>query len=301
MMSQQQVEYNKKGDEAMKRLDYDDARLFYGEGMPNCDMYSINQLTTIWMANEAMRTSMYNLMNRCLSCLNVKATENDTTAISLLILYYTEGIGTSKSGEIAAYWTEQLKEVNAAALPDIPPGTVKPVKDPVKYFAGYAFSFHSPIGITFGGVGSRLGWYGRIKTNMSFQSYGNNMFTGEKPADIPKETFLKAVEMKSNSFAVTGGLVIPLEPFYFSVGVGYWQRDLIYKFEEIDDLGYEREIYSWYKKTDASYKGIAVDLDCIIEIGKLYISAGCNVLNSLNDGNKFNVNVDLNAGVGLFF
>ncbi|MDR1357644.1 MAG: hypothetical protein LBJ58_08250 [Tannerellaceae bacterium] len=51
----------------MKRLDYSDARLFYSEGMPYCDVYSISQLTTIWTKNERMRTSMYNLMNRCLS------------------------------------------------------------------------------------------------------------------------------------------------------------------------------------------------------------------------------------------
>jgi hypothetical protein len=284
----------------MKRLDYSDARLFYGEGMPGCDMYSIRQLTTIWVANEPMRSSMYNLMNQCMSCLRVKATENDTTAIAQLIFYYSEGIGTPKSEELATYWVERLNEINTVP-PEAPPVVVSPVKPPIKYFAGYTYSIHSPVGITFGGIGSRLGWYGRIKTNLSFQSYGNNEFTGKAPSNIPKEILLKEVEIKFNSFALTGGLIVPYKPFYVSLGVGYGQRDQIRKFAEIDDLGVEKGAYSWYKKNDASSKGVVVDVDCMVEIGRLYVSAGCNVLNYLKEGNKYSILPDLNAGVGLFF
>lgn len=106
LLAQQRTEYNRKGDEAMKRLDYSDAKMWYEEGVSQCDAYSIDQLTTIWLSNERMRPSMRSLMNKCLNCLTVKATEDDPDAISKLIIYYSEGIGTPKSEELATYWKE---------------------------------------------------------------------------------------------------------------------------------------------------------------------------------------------------
>jgi hypothetical protein len=305
VIAQQPTEYNKKGDEAMKRLDYRDARLFYSEGIPNCDIYSINQLTTIWIANEPMRASMHNLMNKCLSCLNEKATEGDTIAIAKLILYYTEGIGAPQSEGMAAYWTERLNDATQPAVPEYVAPTLTPPKQPINYFAGYAFTLHSPVGITFGGVGRLFGWYGRLKTNLSFQNYTHE-FTGEDPADIPKETLLKGVEKIHNSYALTGGLVVRYEPFYFSLGLGYWQQDWIYRYAELNDGGSEKSAYTFYKKTDASHKGVAADLDCIVEFGRLYVTAGCNLLNykAYDTAKKRDVlkfAVDLNAGMGIFF
>lgn len=81
----------------MKRLDYSDARMWYEEGVVQCDPYSIKQLTSIWLANQRMRPSMHSLMNKCRACLELMANNEDTTAISQLIIYYTEGIGTSKT------------------------------------------------------------------------------------------------------------------------------------------------------------------------------------------------------------
>ena len=69
LQAQQKTEYNVKGDEAMKRLDYSDARMWYEEGVVQCDSYSIEQLTTIWLSNQQMRSSMRSLMNKCLNCL----------------------------------------------------------------------------------------------------------------------------------------------------------------------------------------------------------------------------------------
>lgn len=45
LLAQQRTEYNRKGDEAMKRLDYSDAKMWYEEGVSQCDAYSIDQLT----------------------------------------------------------------------------------------------------------------------------------------------------------------------------------------------------------------------------------------------------------------
>ena len=38
LLAQQKTEYNRKGDEAMKRLDYSDARMWYEEGVVQCDL-----------------------------------------------------------------------------------------------------------------------------------------------------------------------------------------------------------------------------------------------------------------------
>ena len=58
MIAQQYTEYNRKGNEAMTRRDYSDARLFYSEGVTHCDLYSVYQLTQIWLSNTTMRASM---------------------------------------------------------------------------------------------------------------------------------------------------------------------------------------------------------------------------------------------------
>ncbi|MDR1090279.1 MAG: hypothetical protein LBL79_04310, partial [Prevotella sp.] len=214
--AQQYAEYNKKGDEAMKRLDYSDARLFYSEGMPYCDIYSISQLTAIWMENEHMRISMYNLMNRCFNCLNLRATDKDTTAINLLVRYYTEGIGTTQSDEMAAYWTEQLDEINApdVVLPEVTP-IIKPIRSTTRFFTGYMFSILAPAGVTVGAINQRWGGYLRFKTNLSFQGYEGD-FTGKEPANIPQQILLKPVDRKTRAYAVTGGVVTRYKPFYFS-------------------------------------------------------------------------------------
>lgn len=80
-LAQQQTEYNRKGDEALKRKDYRDAKMWFEEGVSYCDAYSIDKLTEIWLINERMRPSMRSLMNKCLNCLNVRGTEQDTTAM----------------------------------------------------------------------------------------------------------------------------------------------------------------------------------------------------------------------------
>ncbi|MDR3142226.1 MAG: hypothetical protein LBU37_10950 [Tannerellaceae bacterium] len=287
VIAQQQTEYNRKGDEAMKRLDYSDARLFYGEGVPYCDMYSINQLTTIWIANEQMRTSMHNQMSRCLSCLSVKATEDDVTAVSKLILYYTEGIGTPKSEELASYWADRLEELKNPVPENT--GYEKPTRTPMRFFGGYTYSQQAPFGVTVGGVGERFGWYARFKTNMSFQRLDYE-FSGESPN---REDIFKNLKRKTNAYAATAGLMVKCTSWlYASVGAGYGKRESLYQLSKLNNDLEDIET-GWYKKTDSSYDGVSADLDIMLRYGFLYISAGCNMLN-------FDY-IDLNAGIGVFF
>ena len=300
LMAQQKTEYNRKGDDAMKRLDYRDASMWYEEGVTNCDIYSINKLTSIWLAKQQMRSSMRNVMNKCLICLNVKATEGDTLAISKLIVYYTEGIGAPKSEELAIYWETRLESMRKSAelIVDHANGEKqnKP-KEPMKFFLGYAFSLESPYGLTVGGVKSRFGWYARFRTNFSFKGDydGECKGTGEIVGTLPGNPIFKFTNKKKvSSYAGTAGMVLKCTPWlYTSVGVGYGSRELSCEYVTIDPVDYKKETLYWAKNVDHSYNGLAADLDIMVKLGPVFISAGCNTINF-----KY---VDLNAGLGVFF
>ena len=108
--AQRQTEYNRKGDEALQRKDYRDAKMWFEEGVfAECDRYSIDRLTTIWLEDETMHVSMRTVMNKCLNCLTEWATERDTFAIDKLILYYSRGIGTAENPVTADYWRRQFE------------------------------------------------------------------------------------------------------------------------------------------------------------------------------------------------
>lgn len=290
LVAQQPTSYNRKGDEAMKRLDYSDAKMWYEEGISQCDPYSIKQLTAIWLANERMHPSMRSLMNKCLNCLNVKATENDTTAMSQLVVYYTEGIGTPKSEELASYWSERLETFRRLVDPIVPYEAPQEKKERMRYFAGYSFSQTAPYGLTVGGVGKRFGWYARFKTNMSFQNYEKNKTIG----DFTANASYQYLEKKANTYAATAGLVVKCTTWlYASVGAGYGNHDLIYHFRTFDFDDYTKQKDVWCKQNADSFKGVAAELDFMVKIGPAFVSAGCHTINF-----KY---MDLNAGLGIFF
>lgn len=299
LVAQQKTEYNRKGDDAMKRRDYRDARMWYEEGVQHRDSYSINQLTAIWQANEKMRPSMRSLMNKCLNCLNVKATEGDTTAISKLIIYYTDGIGVDKSEELATYWETRLETFRKSAEIIVDnPVEAKPQKpnEPMKFFLGYAYSMESPYGLTVGGVKNHLGWYVRFRSNFSFADYtgecrGRDEYVGTVPDDL---TFRFTGEKKTNSFAGTAGIVLKCMPWlYTSLGLGYGSRELLCQYKTLGADDYRVEQLYWAKNLSYSYDGLAADVDVIVKLGPIFLSAGCNTINF-----KY---VDLNAGLGVFF
>ena len=299
LLAQQKTEYNRKGDEAMKRLDYSDARMWHEEGVVQCDPYSIEQLTSIWLANQRMRPSMHSLMNKCRACLELMANNEDTTAISQLIIYYTEGIGTSKNETLAQSWQDRLETLRKPVEPVFYPSAnpIKPdtPKEPMKFFIGYAYSIEAPYGLTVGGVKSRLGWFLRFKTNLGFKEYdGECRGTDEFVGPTPDNPFYFTNKKKVNNYAGTAGLVVKCTSWlYTSVGLGYGSRELLCEYITIDNSDYRIEKSYWVKNLDYSYSGLAADLDVMVKFGPVFVSAGCNTLNF-----KY---VDLNAGVGLFF
>lgn len=244
-----------------------------------------------------MRSSMRSLMSRCFDCLRDKATiESDTTAISQLIHYYTEGIGTQANEERARSWSNRLEELRRPMelVSYIPPKEKKP-REPMKFFVSYAFSIEAPYGLTVGGVGERFGWYARFKTNMSFDNYTYECRGTDEFVSYPDNTSLRFTnEKKVNSLAASAGLVVKCTPrLYTSVGLGYGKRELLCEYQTTswDDVSIQKN--DWAKNTDYSHEGVVVDLDFMVKFGSVFVSAGCNTLNF-----KY---VDLNAGVGVFF
>lgn len=297
LFAQQRAEYNIKGDEAMKRQDYSDARMWYEEGVVQCDSYSIEQLTTIWLSNQQMRVSMRSLMNKCLNCLNVMANENDTTSMRRLITFYTEGIGTPKNDDLAAYWLEQLEQSRKPeTLVPIPPSVPSKPKEPMKFFIGYNYSMEAPFGLTIGGIKSRIGWYVRFRTNLKFNDYvGECEGNGQLIGSVPGGPFIRFTnKQKNNNYAGVAGVIFKCTSWlYTSIGFGYGNRELLCEYKSIDAVDHTKETSYWCKHKDYSYNGLAGDLDFMVKLGSVYVSAGCNTINF-----KY---IDLNAGLGLFF
>lgn len=300
VVAQRQTKYNQKGDEAMKRLDYSDAKIWYEEGVSNCDPYSINQLTSIWLADESMHISMRNVMSRCLDCLTNRATDfKDSTSMHKLILYYTEGIGTYKNEAKVDFWKSQIELLQNVSVGN--GGDIKPPKVKMKFFAGYSASYYAPYGLTVGGVGRTIGWYLRFRTNLSFQDFSetvNNDGTiegGLPGGSLPKWT--KQDPDKINTLMATGGLMVKIAPsLLVSVGAGYCKREAIYRVEKIslDEGRSEGFIWAKFNGKKSSFDGVALDLDGTFRMGKmLYGSLGCSLLNFES--------VSANAGIGVFF
>lgn len=289
--AQQQTSYNKKGDEAMQRADYSDAKMWYEEGVINCDLYSIEKITKIWREQPDIRPSLRSLINKCFNCLTEKSAENDTTAIKNLIYYHQEGIGVPENKTLAAYWIQRLGYLSQES--DVFSAYERPVAQPVRqneFFIGYNYSMETPFGLTFGAVGKKMGWYVRVKSNLSFAGYnGDNNNQGLKPQISGLYLFDKK---EVNSHSGSAGVILKLsKKLHASVGLGYGLRDVLWH-----HISYEEEKKTgegWTKNIDDSCNGILAEMDLIWDFGNWFISAGGHTVN-------FEY-IDLNAGIGVYF
>jgi hypothetical protein len=285
--AQRETDYNQKGDEALKRKDYREASMWYEEGVSSCNSYSINQLTYIWRNDENMRVSLRTVMGKCLTCLNDLAVERkDTAAIKNLIVYYRDGIGTVKSDASVNYWRIQLDEIRN---PHTAVTTRQSPKERMKFFVGYEGSIDiAPFGIQVGGLGDKIGWYARLRTNFSFRSATeglecNNSKGGTIPQFDSNKTYYRFKpdgEGKANTLTGTAGIMFKTVPnLYLSVGGGYWMRDVLYEYETYDGNTLNVLSTGWAKNVDASRNGVAIDLDLTGVAGIFYGTIGCSVLN----------------------
>lgn len=289
--AQQQTTYNKKGDEALQREDYSDAKMWYEEGVINCNLYSIEKITNMWIEQPDMRVSLRLLANKCFNCLTEKSAENDTVAIRNLIHYHQQGIGVPKNKTLAAYWIQRLgyltKDTNLYDLYERPAATKQRQYD---FFIGYNYSIETPFGLTVGAIGKKMGWYVRVKSNFSFANYdGENNNEGLTPQITDQYLFDKK---KISSHAGSAGVILKLsDKIHASVGAGYGLRDVLWH-----HVIYNEGVAAgngWTKNSQDSHSGLLAEADLIWSFGNWYLSAGCYTVN-------FNY-ADLNAGIGVYF
>ncbi|MDH6343694.1 hypothetical protein M2480_002325 [Parabacteroides sp. PFB2-12] len=296
--AQQHATYNQKGDEALQQKDYTSARMWYGEGIGYCDIYSIEKLTDIWLEDENMRPSMRNLMTRCLKCLNDKAELNDTTAIKLLVVYHAKGIATPNSDTIAEHWQNKYEELTNPYAIYANNLIAKKPKEPMSFFAGYTYSTEMPVGLTFGGLQEKAGWYVRVRSDLSFRTtdYACKLENDASAiVDPDNNKTYQALDMsnKKTSFAGTAGFIYKFTDWlYASVGVGYGERNLLSPFTMTDNTSGAKE-FIWCNNQTYSSKGAVGELDLTLRFNYVYVSVGGHTVN-------FDY-VDLNAGIGLFF
>ena len=299
--AQVQTEYNQKGDAAKDQKDYQLAMFWYEQGIPNCDRYSIGQLTAIWKADETMRASMRVVMGKCLLCLTEQGQGNDTIAIKQLIDYYSEGIGTVKNESNANYWKGQLERSRKPVTDFYVP--VEP-KERVNYFVGYHASMIAPFGIQVGGMGKSVGWYVRLRSNFAFQEtqYDAEIVKVNDQNQLKiqqldnEKVFYRATgsRKETNLMGSVGIMFKTVSNLHVSAGVGYWDRKYSREFVRVNDNGTVQASSGWARVVNNSKNGIMIDLDgTYIISGRFYGSLGGTLLN-------FNY-VYPNIGIGIFF
>ena len=297
--AQWQTEYNRNGDEAMERKDYGDAKFWYEEGVANCDRYSIDKLTEIWMLDESMRISMRTVMGRCLSCLNEQALAKDSLAIRQLIDYYSEGIGTAKNEISANHWKEQLEQLRRPVIDILTPNGSK---ERMRFFAGYHASPVAPYGIQVGGMGKSVGWYIRLRSNFVFQETQYDYTVVQNLLKIEeldnKGALYRATAENVKKTYLTGSVGIMLKVasnMFISAGAGYWDRKDAREFIEVNDDGSAIPGTSgWARLRNSSMNGVMLDLDGTYVIsGKFYGTLGASLMDF-----KY---VYPSIGIGIFF
>lgn len=291
MTGQQISDYNKKGDEAMSRANYSDAKMWYEEGVASCDLYSINKITQIWREKPEMRISMRSLVSKCYDCLTTKSAENDTTAIRTLIYYHREGIAVPKNRTLASYWTQRLsflaKDADLTGLYD--QTTLKKERE-TSFFIGYNYSVEAPFGISFGSLGKQWGWYVRMKSNLSFAS--SNTENNNQGFIEPTQSLYKFDKEQINAHIGTIGVIYKWsDQIHTSAGIGYGMKNLLWHYIMYEE---DKQIDNgWSKNTEASHKGVVAEIDFIWSFGKTFVSTGMHTVNF-----KY---IDINAGIGVYF
>lgn len=292
----QEKNYNKKGDEAFNRKDYREAKMWYEEGVSNCDAYSITKLTDIWVEDKSIRPSMRSLMSKCLTCLNVRAIEKDSLAMKQLLLYYTKGIGISANEEMVTYWKGKINEEKKKILPPpTRPITTKPkVERKWSYLIGYSYSPLMPYGLTLGMMHKSIGFYARVQTNMSFQTTTVNVTNDGVISDFKDNAYYRFDKEDKSNYAATLGVIKQLNPWlYASVGAGYGSHQLAWHYESFSYETEKKVDDAWGYNKDASYKGVACNADVMFKFKTFFVSIGANTVNFRH--------VDLNAGAGIIF
>ena len=309
----QKSDYITNGDAAMDTFNYSAAKMWYEKGVFDlCDIHCIDKLTNIWILDNTQRSTMGRLMSKCLRCLEEKAKDyGDTISMNLLVLYYTDGIGTNKDPSRAESWKEKVEEKRPPSRVDVVERNRRPnpprdrEKSKMNFFVGYSATWEAPVGLTVGGIGKSIGWYLRFRSNLSSQKSSYECDETGKVPEMSNRFYKPSVfdNVKKNTVIGTGGIIINVAPsFYLSAGAGYCKSEILYKFEEINDSA-DAVIATFWAKYNGKKPGVVLDLDGTFKLGGVfYGSIGCSMLH-LKDTSPdvHNLNISANAGIGVFF
>ena len=305
--SQSHMEYNVRGDQALQKKDYNGARTWYSAGLQNCDIYSIEKLSNIWVQQESLRRSLNRTMRLCFDCLKSNAEEEDPKAMHMLSDYYKMGIGTEINTEQSDFWLNEyvatLGIISTEGVDTTLHTKTEPIVDyPQKSkksflsnrfyaFTAYTYSPTMPYGVTVGGF-SNYGFYLSYKTNGSanydFECNNKEVINTNLITEITP--LYRFEEEKWQGKMITGGLLFPLirEKLLLSIGSGYAERDYFRRIVSDQTIINDRKS-AWCLNTEASYQSVVFEVGGLYKWKRLILSGGIN-----STGFK-----DLDAFVGL--
>ncbi|MDR2691296.1 MAG: hypothetical protein LBB73_03225 [Dysgonamonadaceae bacterium] len=285
--------YNAQGDLALEEKDYQSARVWYSEGLVNCDRYSIRKLTDIWKEQPEMRTSMRLSMWKCYNCLTPLAEQQDREAMLLLSDYFKMGIGIEGDSIRAEYWLKEYVKSLGLPVNLPPPDTLKTDEAPVTAetkeksllsnrfysFAAYTYSRFEPVGGTIGFY-NKFGFYLSYRADLNKGKYVytcNNAAVPEIGLENPPYRFASE---KWKCRTVAGGVFIPIlnRKMFVSLGGGYVSRQYFREIVSLSDEVFAKngETSAWCYNTEASYKGWNVELGIMLKWKRLIFFGGIN-------------------------
>jgi hypothetical protein len=289
--------YNVQGDLALEEKDYQNARIWYSEGLANCNMYSIQKLTDIWKEQPQMRASMRLSMRKSYNCLVTLAEQHDQDAMLLISDYYKLGIGTEIDSVRAEHWLKEYgkslglsvetppidtvrivdsSDINPEIIPQIPRKSI--LSNRFYSFLAYTYSLFEPIGATLGFY-DKFGFYLSYRTNLNNVNYDytcNNTNVPDIGIENPPYEFAR--ERWKCDMAI-GGIFIPVykRKLFLSVGGGYAERNYFREIVSLSDQSFKNgEKSAWCRNTEASYEGWAAEIGGMWKWKRLIILGGVN-------------------------
>jgi len=301
--------YNFQGDQALLKKDFQTALIWYSEGLGSCDLYSIQQLTKIWIDQPPMRKSILLPIRNGFDCLKTLAEAKKPEAMSLLRDFYSEGIGIEKDSVLANYWHGEWAKSLKTMIDKVPDNVYSRTdssvaKTPRKSlfsnrfcsFLTYTYSPTMPFGFSAGIYFDKWGGYVSCRTaskpvNAVYECNNNGVPVigiENPPYEFNRENW--------NSRMITGGLLYPLvkNRLFVSAGGGYGKRDYYREIRTTTNQNFSTGNKSeWCLNTEASYKGLTIEVGGMFIWKKLTMAGGVN-------STKFK-DLDVYFGLGLTF
>jgi len=279
--------YNTKGAEAFSKNDFQAARIWYSEGLKECDLHSIQKLAEIWRSQPSMQGSMQRQMRICFNCLKTRTEAEITEAMPLLRDFYNEGIGTETDSVQAAHWHKEYGKIKGYLPENFPNTTDNPPKakrrslisNSFSSFLTYTYSPTMPLGFTAGIYFDKIGGY--VSGRTSYVSYNalyecTNLKVPAIGIENPPYEFNRGGWY---SRMITGGVLYPLvkNRLFVSAGGGYGKRDYYREIISTTNQNFDtRNKSEWCYNTEASYKGLTLEAGGMFIWKKLVVMCGVN-------------------------